>query len=52
MVKNTDEWILDLPDPYWLRQVDALKVAGIPNWIAKPALIKTERELTARVAYA
>ena len=45
------EYPLEIEDPYWKKQYDGLRKAGIPDFIAKPAIIKAEREESGKVAY-
>jgi len=46
-----EEYPLEIIDPYWKAQYNMLRKAGIPDFIAKPALIKAEREESRKVAY-
>lgn len=46
-----EEYPLEIRDPYWKKHYESLRKAGIPEYIAKPAIIKTEREASAKVAY-
>jgi hypothetical protein len=45
------EYELSLFDPYWIRPRDELVQKGIPEFIATPALIRAEREISMIIAY-
>jgi hypothetical protein len=51
IVKSTDEWVPDLVDSYYAKLRDDLIKAGIPEFIATPAMIKAEKEDSAKKAY-
>jgi hypothetical protein len=50
-VKNTDEWVPKLTDPYWIKVRNDLVEGGLPEFIATPAVVKMEREDGMNLAY-
>jgi len=45
------EYKLEIVDPYWKKQYDALVASGIPKSIARSALIKADIERSTKVMY-